>query len=105
MKDLLRILIAPLVWLAAFSAVYALQGLGCAIGLDQAILAGVPLLRAGLIFTWLLVITVQVGIFLWLERTTPVLDWSFKISRATAGVALVAAIWALFPVTVISVCR
>lgn len=104
MSDLLRILIAPLVWLAAFSAVYALQGLGCAIGLNEATLASVPLLRAGLILTWLLTIATLAGIFVWLERTSPKLVWTSRISRITASVAVVASIWALFPVTFTSIC-
>jgi len=104
MRDLLRILIAPLVWLAAFSAVYALQGFGCAIGLNEATLAGLPLLRAGLILAWALTIATLVGIYIWLERTSPTLDWTSRISRITACVAIVASIWALFPVTFTSIC-
>ncbi|WP_043316441.1 hypothetical protein [Microbulbifer sp. HZ11] len=105
MRDLLRILIAPLIWLAAFSAVYALQGFGCAAGLNEAIFVGMSFLRAMLILAWVLTIATLVGIFYWLERTAPRLPWTSAISRITACVAMVAAIWSLFPVTFTSICN
>ncbi|MCQ3829750.1 hypothetical protein [Microbulbifer elongatus] len=104
MSDLLRLLIAPLVWLAAFSAVYGLQGFGCATELNDVIFAGVPLMRAGLILVWVLTIATLVGILVWLERSSPILEWTSRISRITAWVAIVASVWALFPVTFASIC-
>ncbi|MEX2495807.1 MAG: hypothetical protein WD448_06950 [Woeseia sp.] len=38
-------LLAPVVWFAYFIVIYALQGTGCAVGLDQSSVAGVGTLR------------------------------------------------------------
>ena len=105
MKDLLLVLIAPLVWLAAFSAVYALQGFGCATGMHQTTFAGMPFLRAVLVLGSVITVAIQLGILLWLERIPPTLGWTRHVSRITAWVALVAAIWTLFPVAVTSLCK
>ena len=104
MKDLLRILVPLLVWLAAFSAIYGLQGLGCASQLDRETFAGISLLRVVLVGAWGLTIALQSGMVLWIERTSPVLDWTHKVSRVTAWTALLAALWSLFPVAVMSAC-
>ena len=39
MTDLARILVGPLAWLAAFSAVYGLHGMACGLGWDPALAA------------------------------------------------------------------
>lgn len=102
MMDLLRILIAPLVWLATFSALYGLHGLLCSDASDAS--AGTTELR--LVTAYLVAILVQgtVLIGLYHDRFAAPHATIRLISRVTGWVGLVATIWTLFPVAVLAVC-
>jgi hypothetical protein len=104
--DLLRILVAPLVWLASFSAVYGLHGLACAQGWGGAEMAGVSLARLLLSFAWLGAIAVQVAILVGLhsERLASPSGFVRRVSRTMAWVGLAATVWSLFPVVATSSC-
>lgn len=104
MKSLLRILIAPLIWLAAFSAIYGLQGLGCAADWDEVRVLGLGLNRVLLGLAWVIAVILQAGILIALERRPDGSIFIQNTSRLTAGTALVATLWSLFPVAVISSC-
>jgi hypothetical protein len=106
MTDIARILIAPLAWLAAFSAVYGLQGVLCGHGLQVQALAGVLRPEGVLAAAWLLAVAVQV-ILLWAlysPRFGSTSGFVRFVSRATGWVGLVAALWTLFPAVVASWC-
>ncbi len=105
MNDILRISTPLTVWLAAFSAVYGLQGLICSPRWAQASLdldAG----RIALIATWVLSIVVQVVLLLALRSPRFVSPSRFiqAVSLALAVVALVATVWTLIPVATTSIC-
>ena len=100
MTDLARILIGPLAWLAAFSAVYGLHGMACGLGWDPALAAA---LRAA---AFAAAILLQAGILvaLHLPRLGPRSAFVRRVSRATGWTGLVAALWSLFPVLVTTSC-
>jgi len=106
MTDILRILVAPLVWLAAFSAVYGLHGLICGHGIDGAAFGLVSLQRVLMATAWLLAIFVQV-VLLWglhaprFASSSPFVTF---VSRATGWAGLVAAVWTLFPAVATTYC-
>lgn len=105
MTDLLRISVPLTVWLAAFSAVYGLQGLVCSprwaeAGLDLA--TG----RGALLIAWASAVALQVAILLTLRlprlaSPSRFVQWT---SLALAVVALVATLWTLLPVATTSAC-
>ncbi|SEO76001.1 hypothetical protein SAMN04490248_11192 [Salinihabitans flavidus] len=105
MKDLLRILIAPLVWLATFSAIYGLLGLICGHGIGGTVL-GLSLPRVLLITAYALAILLQVALLavLYHPRLASRSGFVRFVSRITGWVGLVATGYALFPATVSSVC-
>ena len=106
MTDVLRILLAPLVWLAAFSGVYGLQGIGCALGWTEVELLTVSLFRAMLIAAWALAILLQIGLLMVLqsERLGSPLLFVRRTSVALGWVGLVATLWTLHPVALTSTC-
>lgn len=106
MSDILRILIAPLVWLASFSAVYGIHGLACALGWPDVGLPGLSLFRAVLLGAWLAAVGAQVALLLALRSGRFGSQSSFVrwTSIATAWVGLVATLWTLNPVALTSSC-
>lgn len=107
MIDLLRILVGPLLWLAGFSALYGLHGIGCANGWSEAVVAGgASLHRAALVAAWIALLALQVAVVLALRRgpfasAAPFVHWT---SLTLGVVGLVATLWSLFPVAVLSSC-
>jgi len=101
MKDLFRILIAPLIWFAAFCAVYGLHGVICGTGLSG-VMFGLPLARVMLVAAYGGAIAVQALLLLVLYRHSDASPLVRFVSRATGWVGLVATIWSLFPVVVTS---
>lgn len=105
MTDLIRILIAPLVWLAAFSAIYGLHGVLCGQGVSGEIL-GLSLPRVLLVVGYGAAILVQLAL-LWVlyeRRFASASAFVTSVSRLTGWVGLVATIWSLFPVMVTTSC-
>ncbi|WP_185803166.1 hypothetical protein [Pontivivens nitratireducens] len=105
MKDILRILIAPLTWLAAFSAIYGLHGVLCASGISGQTL-GISWVRLILMGAYILVILGQIALVAVLYHPKFASRSSFVrfVSHATGWVGLVAAIWSLAPVVMTSHC-
>lgn len=105
MKDVFRIMLAPLLWLAAFSAIYGLQGLLCELN-AAGDMTSTPLRRGILVAAYGLAIALQCGLLAWLHGTRRAIRSRFVdfVSRATGWTGLVATIWSLFPVAVLSLC-
>lgn len=105
MTDVLRILIAPLLWLAAFSAVYGLHGVLCGHGVEGAIF-GLPLPRVLLVTAYAFAILLQMALLkaLYHPRYASTSGFVRFVSHATAWVGLVATGWSLLPVVMTSYC-
>jgi len=105
MTDLVRILIAPLVWLVSFSAVYGLHGLLCGHQVEG-VLIGIPLPRVLLIAAFVLAVLLQVVLLAALHsrRFAASSDLIRFVSRASGWTGLVATIWSLQPVILTTSC-
>lgn len=106
MKDLLRILVSPVVWLASFSAIYALHGLICQLDPGVSGLLGVSLSRITLIAAFVLAVLVQAGLLalLYSPRFGAAPGFARSVSRMSGWVGLVATLWTLFPTLAVSSC-
>jgi hypothetical protein len=106
MSDLLRILIAPLVWLALFSGVYGLHGLICGHGIDGLLFGIVSLQRSLMVAAYGLAILVQAGLLaaLYARRFASPSPFTGFVSRATGWVGLVATVWTLLPTVTTTYC-
>lgn len=105
MKDLLRILLSPVVWLASFSAVYALHGLVCQ--LDRGMpYPGVSWSRIVLAAAFLFAVLLQIVLLarLYSPRFGAAPGFARNVSRISGWVGLVATLWTLFPSLVTSPC-
>lgn len=105
MRDVLRILVAPLVWLACFSALYGLHGLICGHGIDGTVF-GFSLQRFLIATAYLLAIALQAAL-LWrlhAQRFASASPFVGFTSRATGWVGLVATVWTLFPALATTYC-
>jgi hypothetical protein len=104
-REVLRILISPLVWLASFSAVYALHGFICGTGLSGTIF-GLPGARVLLIAAYGSAIALQVALLavLYASRFASSSNFVRFSSRATGWVGLIATIWSLIPVALTTYC-
>jgi hypothetical protein len=107
MTEIVRILIGPLAWLGAFSAVYALHGVACAFGWGGVDLWGQSLLRVALSAAWAAAILVLGVILVGLHSRRMGSRSRFVrgVSTMTGWVGLVATVWTLFPVVVASSCQ
>jgi len=105
MTNVLRILIAPLVWLAAFSAIYGLHGLLCGQNIAGAVF-GLPLPRVLLVTAYFLAIVLQGALLVALYRSRFGAPSSLMrfVSHATGWAGLVITIWSLFPIVATSYC-
>ncbi|NAZ37017.1 hypothetical protein [Rubellimicrobium sp. CFH 75288] len=106
MTEILRISVPMTFWLAAFSAVYGLQGFICSRHWFEAEVEGLTVARMALVGAWLLVIAVQVAMLAMLraERWASPEPTMRFVSVTLAVVALVAAVWSLVPVATTSIC-
>lgn len=106
MTDLLRILVAPLAWLASFTAIYALHGLLCGFQVEGVAL-GIPLPRVLLVSAYALAILLQVVLLTVLYRSSflPSSAFAHRVSHATGWTGLVAAIWSLVPAAMATYCN
>ncbi|WP_242494217.1 hypothetical protein [Salipiger sp. IMCC34102] len=104
---MLRILLPLLVWLASFSAIYGLHGIGCAAGWPDVALAGSSLFRLALLAAWIAAIVLQVAILIALRSTRFRADegFAYRVSVALAWVGVVAILWTLFPLATVAECR
>jgi hypothetical protein len=105
MNDLVRILIAPLVWLAAFSGVYGLHGVICGFWIEETVL-GLSLARGLLVAAYALAIMAQVAL-LWLLYQARFASGSGFVTvtaRMTAWAGLVATVWTMLPAVLTTPC-
>lgn len=105
MTDILRISIPVTVWIAAFSAVYGLEGVICS---DLWRAAGLSLGqgRAALLVSWAAAIALQVILLILLRspRFASPQPWVQRLATILGCVALVATAWSLMPVVTTSLC-
>ncbi|WP_173934318.1 hypothetical protein [Chelativorans sp. Marseille-P2723] len=105
MTDILRISVPLTAWLAAFSAVYGLQGLVCS---DRWAQAGFGLTsgRAALIAAWIAATALQVAFLAALRSPRMGSSSPFvrRLSLTLAVAALVSTLWTLSPVVVSTAC-
>jgi hypothetical protein len=105
MTDVARIFAPLLVWLALFSGVYGLHGIGCGLGWPDASVGPWPLHRAALVAAWIGAVILQSLLLLALARplrsTRPFVQ-GVSLTLAVSGVVAVG--WTLFPVLFVSSC-
>ena len=100
MGTVIRLALPLTVWLAAFSAIYGLNGWLCTTGLADA--TARPMLAAAV----LLAVVTEVGLFIWLRRS----DWQTagstlrRVAMTLAVVALIGTVWTLLPGLLLSRC-
>lgn len=106
MTDILRIILGPLVWLAAFSAVYGLHGLVCGHAIDGVLFDTVSVPRLLLVSAYALAIGVQLILLvaLYAPRFASQSRFVRFVSHATAWTGLVATVWTLLPTVTLSHC-
>ena len=100
MSDVIRILIAPLIWLACFSAIYGLHGLSCSSSLGPTLSAG--FWQAALIAAWVGALGLQVMILVIVRRRPAASPLVARVSGLLVWTSLAATVWSLFPVAVLS---
>ncbi|KIN70578.1 hypothetical protein Z945_3633 [Sulfitobacter noctilucae] len=95
MKDLLRILLPLLVWVATFSAIYGLHGLTCS--QHSNLLASLP--ASGLLTgAWIVAILIQTIVLGGLHHWPSASATLQRIALTLGWTAIVAMLWSLFPV-------
>ena len=106
MSELFRICAAPLVWLASFSMIYGLHGIGCAERWADVEVLSVSLFRVLLLAAWLGAILASTAVLMVLrsDRFGSRSAFMRSTSLATAWAGLVATLWTLHPVAVVSSC-
>lgn len=106
MKDVLRILASPVVWLALFSAVYGLHGLLCEIE-PGGLLLGMSWRRVVLAAAFAMAVLLQLGLLamLYSERYAAAPGFARVVSRTSGWVGLVATVWTLLPPLMVSICH
>lgn len=105
MTDMLRILISPVVWLAAFSAIYGLHGMLCEFKYDGP-MQGMPWPRFPLVVAFALAFLLQVVLLggLYSVRFGAAPGFTRTVSRTSGWIGLAATIWTLFPILTVSTC-
>lgn len=113
-------LVAPVLWFGYFVAAYSLQGAGCALGLDQASLFGVPALRLILLAVTAAVVAALLLFGAWSfrswQRLRDELDQEQQQSHQPsvflacgallhAGLFLVAVLWTGVPILLLDSCE
>jgi len=104
--DLLRILVAPLAWLAAFSAIYGLQAVLCAAP-PEGMVAGVSMSRVMLVLAFAAALLVQAVLLVLLlsRRFGAKRGFVRTVSIGGGLVGLAATVWTLFPILALPLCR
>jgi hypothetical protein len=107
MTDVIRLSLPLTVWLISFSAVYGLQGIVCASSWSTTPgIAGLGLGRLVLLAAYATATGVQAAtlVALWRERFGDPTGFMRRTTLTLAVVGLVAVLWTLFPVAVLSLC-
>ncbi|WP_417525914.1 hypothetical protein [Marinovum sp.] len=104
MTTILRLALPLTLWLASFSAIYALHGLLCS---SRWAVAGVDLPGRGVLIAALVIaLLLQVALIAFLRASVwPETDPSIRrISLVLGAAALVSTLWTLMPVVLVSHC-
>lgn len=106
MSDMIRIVIAPLVWLACFSGIYGLHGLSCSTAFAPALPPGAAVWQSLLIVAWIIAVAAQIGLIVALRHRVFASGSRFanRVSTILAWTSLAASLWTLFPVTLLKGC-
>ncbi|MET1756085.1 hypothetical protein ABVV53_11550 [Novosphingobium sp. RD2P27] len=104
MTALLRAVSGLIVWAVAFSALYGLQGLGCALGWDAMMVGPIQLGRAALIALWLAFVAVQAWMIWHFSHHTHGSMFLNRLAVAIAVIGWVATIYTGVPVVTTSMC-
>ncbi|QIE46703.1 hypothetical protein G5B38_14875 [Pseudohalocynthiibacter aestuariivivens] len=106
MSDVIRILIAPLVWLACFSAIYGLHGLSCSAAFEPDLPVGAAVWQLLMILAGGVAVTVQVCLLFALRHRAFASGSGFvnRVSAILVWTSLAATLWTLFPVLLSSGC-
>jgi len=106
MKDVVRIVIAMFVWLALFSALYGLEGVGCAAGWHRIPVNGATLFQAAMTLAFFVALLILVAVLAALRspRFRSASPFVAHISVILAVAALVVGVWTLFPAVALSHC-
>jgi hypothetical protein len=106
MTDVARIFAPLLLWLALFSGVYGLHGIGCGLGWPDASVGPWPLHRTALVAAWIGAVALQALLLLVLARPLESgRPFVRRVSLTLAVSGVVAVCWTLFPVVFASSCR
>ncbi|CCJ06641.1 hypothetical protein [Methylocystis sp. SC2] len=106
MKDVVRLVIALLVWLALFSALYGLEGVGCAAGWQRIPVNGATLFQAAMTTAFLVALFILVAVLVALrsQRFRSASPFVAHVSTILAIAALIAGAWTLFPALALPHC-
>ncbi|WP_096788107.1 hypothetical protein [Rhodobacter sp. CZR27] len=105
MSDIARIFAPLLVWLALFSAIYGLHGLGCGLDWPAIDVGGWSLQRIVLVSGWASAMVLQALVLGALVRAPRSLSPLVRqVSLVLGATGMAAVIWTLFPVAVASTC-
>jgi len=105
MTEVVRIFAPLLVWLALFSGVYGLHGIGCGLGWPAVELGATSLHRGALVAAWTGALLLQMAVLLALARPLASPRPFVKgLSVMLSATALIATGWTLFPVVFASSC-
>jgi hypothetical protein len=105
MTDVLRIMAPMLLWLALFSGVYGLHGLGCGLGWEGVAIGGRSLHRTALAAALAASVALQAGLLVLLAGPwRSAAPFARRLSLALAIAAVAALAWALVPVAVTTSC-
>jgi len=102
MIALLRLSAGLIGWAVAFCLIYALHGVGCAAGWEQAPVLGGDRQRVVLIATWLACVAATVSVALYLMRRRTTLLERAAVATGWTGVA--ATIVTFVPIVVVPSC-
>ncbi|HEX2138625.1 MAG TPA: hypothetical protein VHG33_02825, partial [Woeseiaceae bacterium] len=112
-------LVAPVLWFVYFTGIYALQGAGCALGLEASRLFGVPMLPLMLLLVTVAILAAMVLFGVWSYRSwhdlLEELDEQERKAHGHAvflaygailhaGLFLVATVWTAVPILLLDSC-
>ncbi|TKD51602.1 hypothetical protein [Sphingomonas baiyangensis] len=104
MTPLLRSVSGLILWAVAFSAIYAIQGLSCALGWDAIGLGGPSLARSILIATYIVSVTILAWLCWRLRPSSGTRDFLAILAFASSVIGLLSTIYTGLPVFWLSIC-
>ncbi|WP_228242310.1 hypothetical protein [Porphyrobacter sp. GA68] len=102
MTALIKMVSGLIAWAVSFSVLYALHGLGCALGWTEQAVPGLTQARVVLLVTWILLIAAHGVLLVWLLRSCA--TQMQRIGVAIGWIGLGATIVTGLPILAISSC-